>query len=308
MHRRIVLILLIAVFAGLLFSLDPGRARAQSQPELRALQVSLWPEFDRQSMLVIYRITLSPETTLPANLNIRIPPRGEMLVVAVGATSSTVDEVNYDQQVTGAWKEVSFTATFPVIQFEYYDDGLSIEGQARHFAYRWPGDYPVGVMTIEVQQPVGATEMRISPDLGPGKPNEEGVVYFTSQVGSLTAGQELEITLDYKKSSSKLTAEVLEVKSSQPLTPDTSGRIQLRSTLPWILGVLGIALAFGGGWWYWQSSRRAERPERRRRARGGRQAAAEPAAGGAVYCHQCGNRAIPGDRFCRSCGTKLRGE
>jgi hypothetical protein len=307
--------LIIVLFAALLAGTTSGRpsapARAQDQPELRALQISLWPEFDRPSVLVIYRITLSPDTALPANLVFRIPPTGEVLVAAVGASPSTVDEVNYTEQSAGTWKEVSFTATFPVIQFEYYDSGLQIEGQSRHFEYRWPGDYTVGGMTIEVQEPIDATEMRISPDLGPGKPDENGVVYYTSQVGSLTAGQELEIILDYQKATDTLTIEELDVLPSQPITADTPGRIQLQSALPWVIGALGVILLFGGGWWYWQSDRKQARPERRKRGRQGRgerQAEPEQAGGSGVYCHQCGKRALPGDRFCRVCGTKLRAE
>jgi hypothetical protein len=310
MLRRIAFILIAAALAGVA-GLPSAPARAQAQPELRALQVSLWPEFDRPSMLIIYRITLAPESTLPANLVFRIPPSGEVLVTAVGASPNTVDEVNHTDQIVGTWKEVSFTATFPVIQFEYYDNGLQIEGQSRHFEYRWPGDYAVGGMTIEVQEPVGATGLRISPNLGAGKPGENGVVYYTSQVGSLTAGQELGITLDYMKDTQTLTIEELDVQASQAITDDTPGRVRLRSALPWALGLLGVILIFGGGWWYWHSGRKPERPERRRRGRlahGERQSASEQAGGEGVYCHQCGKRAAAGDRFCRSCGTKLRAE
>lgn len=315
MPPRSLMILLPVLFVWGFWLQPPNPARAQSQPELRALQISLWPEYDRPSMLVIYRMTLSAETTLPANLVFRIPPGANPLVVAVGTAVETVDEVSYTQNVSGNWKELAFTASLPVIQLEYYDPGLKIEDQARHFEYRWPGDYAVDGMTIEVQQPVGATEMHITPDLGQGKQkaNEQDILYYTSQVGSVSAGQDFEITVDYKKSNQALTVEQLEVEPSQPITNNTTGRVRPRDILIGVLAVgalalLVVAVIMGGGIWLKRAMPKEVRPERKRRSREARSAVAEAAPGGSVYCHQCGKRSTPGDRFCRSCGTKLRFE
>lgn len=317
MLRKTVLplcpIVLLLAWGAWLPALNP--VRAQSQPELRALQISLWPEYDRPSMLVIYRMTLSPETALPANLVFRIPPGAEPLVVAVGASPETVDEVSFTQNVTGDWKELAFTASFPAIQLEYYDPALRIEDQARHFEYRWPGDYAVEGLTIEVQQPLGATEMRITPDLGPGKQkaSDQKILYYTSQVGSVGAGQDFEITVDYKKSTRALTVEQMEVEPSQPIGENTIGRVRLRDILigalvVGALALLGIALVMGGGIRLKRAGPIEARPERRRRSREAQTTAAEAAPGGSVYCHQCGRRSIPGDRYCRSCGARLRHE
>jgi hypothetical protein len=81
--------------------------------------------------------------------------------------------------------------------------------------------------------------------------------------------------------------------------------------LPWILGFLGIALIAGGGWWYWRSGLSKERsPAGAARPRRKPSTSREPAASpeGYVYCHECGKRAGPGDRFCRACGARLRTE
>jgi hypothetical protein len=77
--------------------------------------------------------------------------------------------------------------------------------------------------------------------------------------------------------------------------------------LPWILGILGVALIVGGGLWYWQSGKQSATDKSRRRRRTARlKVSDETAAGDEVYCQNCGKRASVGDRFCRTCGTKLR--
>jgi uncharacterized OB-fold protein len=66
-----------------------------------------------------------------------------------------------------------------------------------------------------------------------------------------------------------------------------------------------VALIVGGVVWYLQSGKGKEEERSRRRHR--LAPVKEPeSTGGYVYCHQCGKRAGPGDRFCRACGAKLR--
>jgi len=78
--------------------------------------------------------------------------------------------------------------------------------------------------------------------------------------------------------------------------------------LPWAFGLLGILLLVGGGWWYWHTGREQSQPAKR--SRGQRQKPLKELVASseqeATYCHQCGKRAGATDRFCRSCGSKLR--
>ncbi len=55
----------------------------------------------------------------------------------------------------------------------------------------------------------------------------------------------------------------------------------------------------GGFMYYRQSGRTVSKKSRRRRAEG------EESESG-VYCAQCGTRARGGDRFCRTCGSRIR--
>jgi hypothetical protein len=305
--RTAIILLLITTL------LIPMATQAQAEVRLSSLEVDLWPEYDRPNMLVIYKATVSPEVTLPVELFFRLPVNAEVNAVAVRELDgSALLNAVYDRRVSGDWAQLTFTASTPQIQIEYYDPGLQRDGLQRRFEYRWPGDYAVGALVIQVQQPTGASEMRISPSLGTGQQGGDGLTYYTADIGSLAGGNTFEISLEYQKLDERLSVENLEVRPSGPVSNQASSLANLRQYLPWILGALGILLVAGGGFWYWQSGKAGAPGETRRRRRqaspGAGEVQAAPEAGSAIYCHQCGKRASPSDRFCRSCGSRLRTE
>jgi hypothetical protein len=272
----------------------------------------LWPEYDRPEVLVIYRITLSPSVSLPTDLTFKIPvAAGEPSAVAVKQVTASgeegLDNTPYEYRPNGEWALVNLTATMPEIQLEYYDPGLVREGSERRFAYRWPGDYAVDSLMVQVQQPMDASDMRISPASGEGVSMPDGLVYFNKQVGSLPAGQTFDLKIDYQKDSESLSATSLQVQPSVPMPEITSTPSNVMSLLPWVLGGMGLLLIVGGGVWYWQTGREREGPKPRRRRRSAPQVENTPV-GKHIYCHQCGKRAASGDRFCRTCGARLRVE
>ncbi len=305
---RPIFLIFTTVAVICLVALIPSAVKAQGDLKLSILEIDLWPEYDRPSVLVIYRITLPADTSLPVDLTLRIPASaGEPNAVAVKQADGGLFTVAHDRQVSGEWGLINITATMPEIQVEYYDPGLVKEGTTRYFEYHWPGDYAVDSLAVQVQQPVGVTGMRISPASDDRTTGPDGLMYYNKLVGSLAAGQTFNITIDYEKTSDSMSAESLKVEPSAPVTGTTSGSRNLMAVLPWFLGVLGVILIVGGAWWYWQSGRGTDRPQPRRK----RKSAASRKIGGPeehAYCHQCGKRAAPGDRYCRACGTELRVE
>jgi hypothetical protein len=288
----------------------PMGVKAQDPVSLNSLQVQIWPEYDQPSVLVIYQMTLPTTTTYPANVSMRIPTAaGDPNAVAVRQVDGSLYNVDYTRQVDGDWATIRFTTTGPDIQLEYYDPSLEINGAARHFEYLWPGDYGVVQFTIQVQQPVDATDMRISPSLGAGVTGNDNLVYYTQDIGAVSAGQTIAITIDYNKSTSTLSAEGLPVQPSATIPESTVPDLNLASWLPWILGILGAGLIIGGIVWFWQTSKRKPAPKSRRRPSRTVKTEGENNTGSTelgIYCSQCGKRANPGDLFCRYCGTSIR--
>ncbi len=313
--RKIILIVLVVVF------FLPQTIQAQENLVISNMQLDLWPEYDHSSMLVIYRITLSPDTTFPADVVFRIPVAAGMPhAVAAGSSDMSVGDVLYEREEVGEWAVLRFAVNGPALRLEYYDPSLTVENPARQFVYTWPGDYPVEEFKVKVQQPVEAEGMVISPSLGNGSLNtSDGLYYYETSLGSMNAGETFDISIEYQKNSATLTIETLPLQPGQPVNEGTQGRVNLQSIMPWILGIMGFLLIGGGVYWYWQSGKEPARPSRRRRPRGAsaprittpkKTAPSEKPLSeeGDVYCHMCGKRASDTDRFCRSCGTPLRSE
>jgi hypothetical protein len=293
----------------ILMMLLPLGVNAQNPITFDSLQAQIWPEYDKPSVLVIYRIVLSATTTYPASVSIRIPAAaGEPNAVAIRQVDGSLYNVDYTRQVNGDWATINFTATAPDIQFEYYDPSLEINGTTRHYQYLWPGDYAVTQFTIQVQQPAGATDMVISPSLGTGVSGNDNLIYYTQDIGSIPAGQNIKINIDYNKSTDTLSVENLPVEPSAPIPQSTIADLNLSTWLPWILGILGAGLLIGGIIWFRQSGRqRPAAKNRRKRAKPGMKGpeSTDGSSDAAIYCSQCGKRASPGDLFCRSCGSQI---
>jgi len=303
MRRWSVPLLLVLLLVSLMI---PGKAYSQEEIQLSSMKVALWPEYDQPSVLVIYYIVLPAEITLPVDLTFRIPASvGEPNAVAAKQMDGSLFNVVYERQVIGDWAYISFTATTPESQLEYYDPTLVVSGEDRHYEYLWPGDYPVDAMFVQVQQPLGAEDMRISPSMGSGTVGSDGLTYYNAEIGALTQDQTFEISIDYQKSTNTLSVESVPIAPSAPI-PDTGPEnINWTQLLPWLLGVLGVGLIAGGIWWYWSTGKRQPASHRQPVAGTRREPESSPVQGD-VFCHQCGRRAGEGDIFCRSCGTRLR--
>lgn len=302
--RRWSAILLLFV---LLFSMA-GSAQAQAAVEFESMTTMLWPEYDRPEMLVIYRITLSAATRLPAQVDLRIPnAAGEPYNVAVEEDDGQLYTLNYTSAQDGDWLVLSVTTPNPKLQVEYYDPGLTVTGDRREYEFRWAGDAAINNLTVQVQQPKTATNLQVAPDMGTWDTGPDGLRYYTENVGSVPAGTPVSIKINYTKSDDVLSVpDQAALQPSQPIGPSTS-QLQMQEALPFVIGGVGVALIVGGGLWFWLISRKRQvEPTRARHASSSRSPAGEE--GGDTYCHQCGKRASKDDVFCRTCGTRLRHE
>jgi len=298
--RTLVLMTLLLLIGGW------HSAYAQEGVRFNTLEVDLWPEYDQvRQTLVIYRIELAPDVSRPAQITLRIPAAaGAPHAVAEAQTpTDTLFNVQYTTSQDENWVYVQFSASMPHIRLEYYDPQLTVEGSQRSIAYNWPGDYPVDTLLIQVQQPRTASEMQITPAMGqPASNPADGLTYYTASFASLQAGETFSLQVQYQKSDDVLSISDVPI---EPVVPQETSN-SLVDYLPWILGGAGVLLIVGGGVWYWMGTR-PQPQERKRRRKPARRAKASAAESDEIaYCPQCGKRAGPSDRFCRTCGARLR--
>jgi hypothetical protein len=290
----------------MLFTL-PGSARAKSDVTLENLAVQLWPDYDQLNVLVIYDFTLDANTTLPATVHFQMPSDADLVAVAKNSDGGLLT-VEHDQSAgPGDANLVTFTVSDrTAYHLEYYLPYM-LEGQVRNFVFTWPGDYAVKSFTLILQSPSAAVNLTTNPPLNDTPSDKNGFAYQSTSVLKLAARETFTLKVHYENDTDTLTASTLSVQPSSPLTENVPGQVSLMTYVPWILTILAVILIVGGMGWYWFSSKGHTGSAKPSRNRNVRQKPADAAGQDRqIYCHQCGKRAQPDDRFCRTCGAELR--
>ncbi len=295
MRKRFLILALGALFVF------PSLVFAQSNITLANMTVQLWPEYDQPSMLVITDFEVAANTPLPASATFRIPKDSNLIAVAAYKADGTLINAVFDgPKAAEEWQSFTITLDSTRGRFEYYQP-ITFNGQQRVFSYLWDGAYAVDVFNIRVLEPLDTTSLTTVPELA-SIAQENNLKYFTGNPVKLAAGEQFTLNLDYKKTSDALVTSSQAVQPAAPVDENTPGRVSLNNYLPYLLGGLGVVMIVGGVVYYWQAGRGTSKKARRRAHSDieGNESDEE------LYCHQCGTRARPGDRFCRVCGGRLR--
>ncbi len=297
MRRWLVILFVLAAVCA------PIGARAQSPIKLSLLQVQLWPEYDQPSMLVIYDFKLPDNVKLPVSVAMSFPKDAHLVAVASVAQDGSLLNTDYlGPTVNEAWQSVTIQIqTQTTYHLEYYQP-LARTGNQRQFNYVWPGDYAVDDMSVSVRLPPDTTSIVTNPDMKSAK-GADGSSNLVKDFGALSAGHQFPLQLTYTKTTNTLSVPAESVQPSKPLGSNTPGRVLLSNYFPYILGALGV-LAVGAASIYLLQPHNRQAFQKRQTHKPHAAASGKEA----IYCHQCGARAEPGDRFCRVCGTRLRSE
>ncbi|OQX63229.1 MAG: hypothetical protein B5M51_05215 [Anaerolinea sp. 4484_236] len=282
--------------------LMPTLAHAQNSVTIRKLNIQLWPEYDRPDMLVMYSFALSEDTTLPAELQVRIPANANLNAVAKNEGEKMVN-VPYDAPVKdGDWITITMLIDdLANYRVEYYLP-MAKSGTTRNFSFVWQSDYDVESLRLQFQQPPTSTNLSATPELPTVDSTAGGIIYHNLTLSGLPAGEVFTLELSYDKDNDDLTVSAMpvEIEGAQE---SGGGSFSLTDSLPSILVGIGVVLIVGGLLYFTLSGRNSidSTPRKRHKPRAA-------SAGGNVYCHECGKRARSGDKFCRSCGARLRSQ
>jgi hypothetical protein len=286
-----------------------GPLSTKNVAPLELLEVALWPEFDRSQMLIIYRALLPSDVSLPASVGLPIPADvGEPHAVAIYGANGALLDAEYTRDVEGEWATITVATESRGVWLEYYE-ALIMEEQERKFEFLWPGGFVLGTFAYEIQQPVGVSEMKITPP-GVGRLEEDGFFYYRRDLGPAFTSTDFLISLTYLKSTSGLSVDSL-TPSPSLVRPTTTrgGTPDLGLWLPWVVGGFAAILLVIGGLYFLRFRREEANarllPRRRfsneKKAHDLHEIDASP-----VFCHQCGLQAGVSDYFCRRCGARLR--
>lgn len=283
-----------------LFLIFPSSAAAQGEITLDSLKVRLWSEYDQPSMLVIYDFQVTSDTQLPANVDIRIPNSANIIAIAFDENGKLVNADFTGPVADGNWQVLTFKVlAHTTYHLEYYQP-LERDGNVRSFTYKWSGEHPVNNFSVEVDVPSDSTGIKTTPTIP--FVQDQNIMTGGAVKNGLGAGDTYQVQLSYSRSSETTiaTPPSAGVESSAPIESNTEGRVSMNN-LPYILGGFGAILILGALFYAWRANQsQSSKPRKRRRAK--------QEANSQIYCHECGTRAQPSDRFCRTCGSKLRTE
>ena len=296
--RRVIVLLL-------LFSLGVA-APLQAQEEVERLEqlvVDIWPDYDRAAVLVLLTGRLPAGATLPATVTVPVPQEAAIHAVASVASDNQMFETAYSLEAG----QLRLTATDQRFRVEYYVS-YEADGLARSFTFDWQSALTVDDLNVSVQRPRAATTMTTDPAAEVIGSANDGLQYHDLVVQPLPAGEPFSVQINYSLNSEQLTAPAAAAPapvqdSAAETAPGWTMRILTGS------GVLLIVLALI--WHVWGQRPASARPPRKPAVRrpsvpAAPRQAVRPA-GEARFCHHCGAEAQPADRFCRACGTALKG-
>jgi len=304
---RIRVAALALLLAGLGLGLPASTARAQSQPVVAQLTVSFWPEYDRTDVLVIYRFQLADSAPLPARVQVPVPSSvADLNAVATRNADGLLVDAAFTRQEADGVSYLLIDSDSREVQVEYYLPLLRT-GDTRSFMFTWPGGLAASDFIYEVQQPVGASGLRMEPAAQSQSAGEFGLTYQRTGLGLVEVNAQPTLSFSYSRTSDQLSADF--VQAQTPIgTPEAAGgrTPNLVGYLPWALLGLGLVLMAGGAVYYVRTVRPSSRSRRRHQRPAAVESDGDEEDASPVYCHNCGTRASSSDRFCRRCGTQLR--
>ncbi len=268
---------------------DSGAAKGDTS--LESMQIEIWPEYDRPAALVILRGELAASVGLPAAVSLRIPASsgGPAAVAYATATKGSLLNLKYDRSEAAGFITLRFTAPARYFHVEFYDRLATGTGE-RTYKYLWPADLPVSWLDVVVQEPAGASNISVKPELSDKSTGSDGLLYRAAQLGPFEQGKPLPIEMRYTKSDPRTSAEILKLNAPAPAAQASTPAMQNKNY--WSLLVLGAAALLvavsGAAYFLW-----------------GRQRPPAGSTSGGRFCTKCGNAAAAGDRFCSKCGAAL---
>lgn len=295
MKRLLPLLLLFAL-------LLPLTSHAQGNTNIDRIEVSLWPDFDDASLLVLVTGTMPANAALPTEITFPLPNGYDRLVVArITADGNLIDDI----ETVKTTNSVIFSSPESRFRIEYYLP-YTANGDQRQIDFFWMSpNLDVATFQVAVQEPAMATELTISPDpIGEMVGNITGLTEHVLPEVALPADTVYEATAEYVANGRLLSIDLIN-DNSQPATDNGITVLPAANTnnpLILVFGIIGVLLIATAVGWYIITSRQNNKPPQKPKPVRTKQKPSTAAS----FCHECGSPLAAGAKFCASCGTAVK--
>ncbi|MGD8226944.1 MAG: zinc ribbon domain-containing protein [Desulfobacteraceae bacterium] len=295
MRRQYVFLL---VFVALIL---PLTAYAQEEiTTIDSLAVELWPDYDRDSVLVLLTGTLPPDTTLPAAVTLPFPETAQLNAVArIDKSDGQMKDDIFSVLGPG---DITFVLPDLRFRLEYYFPYEVSKGQ-HAFDFTWLAKLTVNELQLNVQQPAFASAFTIEPTTENVFKGQGGLTYYAFPAQSVPAGQSFLVQVAYTMTTDKLSVEGLAPRQASAPKPESQTTTKTHRGINWPIVVVIIAAIILAMVFVWMgATRRARRNLQVARHKKGKTKSPSR------FCSNCGNPTDKEDRFCSKCGSALKGK
>jgi len=263
-----------------------------------SLDIDIWPDYDRASVLVLLTGTLPGDTQFPVSVTLPLPEVAQLNAVArIDIKDGNMkDDIFSSTDPPGTLTFITSDLRFRV---EYYLPYTVVKNQ-RSFNYTWLADITVNNFQLRVQRPTSASTLNTEPATSNVVRDGDGFDYYIFPARAVPAGQPFPLNVDYEMPTAQLSATSLSPQNTSIQTPAIPATPSTGSGINWALaatvtGGLIIIVAL-----IWQIASRRPSPNIRKPidSRVERQSQAK-------FCHNCGEPIDEDDIFCRGCGSEL---
>lgn len=280
----------------------------ENSTDIDRMEVSLWPDYDDASLLVLMTAAMPVNAILPADITIPLPDgydQDRLIIARITEDGNMID----DLQVVKTANSVSFSMPENRFRIEYYVP-YSANGDDRQIEFSWLSpDLNVASFQVAVQEPAMATEITTSPEPIGELSGGTGLTEYLLPEVSLPAGTSYEAMADYVVNGRLLSIDIL----NDDTQPTTNNGITVESdadnnnTLIILFGVTGVLLiGVAVGWYIYSSRQNSKPPQKPKPTRATQVRSKKTRTKATKFCHECGSPLTAGAKFCASCGTAVK--
>ncbi len=284
----------------MLFMLIPMAAGFAQSPVvvIDALDIEIWPDYDKASVLVMLTGTLPGDTRFPASVTLPLPQAAQLNAVARidKKDGNMKDDIFSSTDFPGTLTFITPDLRFRV---EYYLP-YAVNKAQRSFDYNWLAAVAVNNFQLRVQRPTSAGTLNTKPAAAKVVKSGDGFDYHTFPARAVPAGQPFSLHVDYKMTTAQLSATSLPPQNTGTQTPPLPATPGTGSGISWALAAVVIGGLIIIVVLIWQIASRRSSPNIRHPidSRVEKQSRTE-------FCRNCGEPIDDGDRFCSGCGSEL---
>lgn len=290
----------------------PQMATAQDEPQIQQLHIQVMPEFDDPRVLVIVQGQMGG--VFPQSATFLLPSEAQinqMATMDVSTGQTTPQDYDTLPDITDArWTQVTYQLDGAHFFYEFYYNPFSGEAN-KQFTYLFKSLLPVTDIQVEVQEPLKASNFALTPTADTTRVDGQfGFTYHQFQLGSLPAGQDVSIAINYTKTdpTPSISREQLMGMGSggvaevggmvTAVAPSSAAPFPASLSTVVVAGLVGITVAVIIGRFLWLRRRLEMEP-------GPALAPIHTPTGQAQFCPDCGSALKANARFCHVCGRQV---